>query len=298
MAIMRASLKQTWRRHKEAYLLLALPMFFIVFFRVVTTLVAFWMSIVQYGPVSSPFVGLANYRALIKDDIFWHSMLNTLYYTLGVVPSGVAISLVLAQLVFGLGRRAQALCKAAFYLPSVMSGVVLSLVWLWMFDPVYGLLNWLIVKLGLPGLLWLRSPDTAMPSLIAMALATGQGASVVLLTAAMGAIPETLYESARVEGASGWQQFRHITIPLLRPTILYLFIMGTIRSFQVFNPVYVMTGGGPYHSTETAVYLLYHHAYQMLNFSRASTVGVVLAVVLAAVSAVQYRTISRDSVEY
>lgn len=298
MTIMRASLVRTWRRHKEAYLLLALPMLFIVVFRVVTTLMAFWMSVVQYGPVSSPFVGLANYRALIKDDIFWHSMLNTVYYTLGVVPSGIVISLVLSQLIFKLGRKAQGLYKAAFYLPGVMSGVVLSLVWLWMFDPVYGLLNWVVAQLGLPPLLWLRGPDTAMPSLILMALVTGQGASVVLLTAAMGAIPETLYESARVEGANGWQQFRRITIPLLRPTILYLLIMGTIRSFQVFNPVYVMTGGGPYHATETAVYLLYHHAYRMLNFSRASAIGVVLAVVLAAVSALQYRTISRDDIEY
>jgi len=295
---MKASAARIWRRHKEAYLLLALPLAIILFFRVFTILGAVWISTVRYGPVSAPFVGAANYLSVFKDKLFWRSMLNTLYYAMGVVPTGIVISLVLAQLVFALGRKAQVFYKAAFYLPSVVSGVVLSLVWLWLFDPVYGLLNWLFAQMGLPPLLWLRSPRTAMPSLIFMAVMTGQGASVVLLTAAMGSIPETLYESARVDGATGWHQFWHITVPLLRPTVLYLLIMGTISSFQVFHPVYVMTSGGPYHATETAVFQLYTYAYHLVDFGRASAIGVILALILAAVSAVQYLSISRDEVEY
>jgi ABC-type sugar transport system permease subunit len=114
----------------------------------------------------------------------------------------------------------------------------------------------------------------------------------------MGSIPETLYESARVDGATGWHQFWHITVPLLRPTVLYLLIMGTISSFQVFHPVYVMTSGGPYHATETAVFQLYTYAYHLVDFGRASAIGVILALILAAVSAVQYLSISRDEVEY
>jgi len=137
-----------------------------------------------------------------------------------------------------------------------------------------------------------------MPSLILMAIATGQGASVVLLTAAMGGIPETLYESAKVDGASSRRQFWHITIPLLRPTILYLMIMGTISSFQVFHPIYVMTSGGPYHATETAVFQLYTYAYHLVDFGRASAIGVILALILALVSAVQYLVVSRDETEY
>ncbi|MGQ9555945.1 MAG: carbohydrate ABC transporter permease [Anaerolineae bacterium] len=169
---------------------------------------------------------------------------------------------------------------------------------MWLFDPVYGLLNWVFRQLGFQPLLWLRAPDTAMPSLILMAVATGQGASVVLLTAAMGAIPQPLYESARVDGSTRWHEFRHITIPLLRPTILYLLIMGTIGSFQVFNSIYVMTAGGPYHATETVVYLLYRSGFQLLNFGGASAIGVVLAVILAGVSALQYVFVSGDVVEY
>ncbi|NLT43283.1 MAG: sugar ABC transporter permease [Anaerolineae bacterium] len=293
-----SSMAETWRRHREAYLLLALPLAIIVIFRVLTVGGAFWISVVRYGPRGAPFVGLANYAATLQDDLFWRSMFNTLYYSVGVVPLGIAVSLGLSQLIFNLGRRTQMFYKAAFYLPMVVSGVVMSLVWLWMFDPVYGLLNWLFQQVGLEPLLWLRSPKTAMPSLILMAVATGQGASIVLLTASMGSIPDPLYESARVDGANGWHEFRHITVPLLRPTILYLLIMGTIGSFQVFNSIYVMTSGGPYHATETAVYLLYTYAFQMLNFSRASAIGVILAVILALVSALQYRFVARGSVEY
>ncbi len=293
-----SAITETWRRHKEAYLLLALPLAIILIFRILTVGGAFWISLVRYGPRGAPFVGFANYAATLSDDLFWHSMLNTLTYAMGVVPIGIALSLVLSQLIFSLGRRTQMFYKAAFYLPMVVSGVVMALVWLWMFDPVYGMLNWLFQLVGLEPLLWLRSPKTAMPSLILMAVATGQGASIVLLTASMGSIPEPLYESARVDGANRWHEFRHVTVPLLRPTILYLLIMGTIGSFQVFNSIYVMTSGGPYHATETAVYLLYTYAFQMLNFSRASAIGVILAIILALVSALQYRFAGRDYVEY
>ena len=295
---MKPSLRRTWRQHREAYLLLALPLFIIIFFRILTVLGAIWISLVRYGPRSTPFVGAENYLATLKDDTFWHSMVNTIYYTVGVVPLGLLISLVLAQLVFDLGRKLQMLYKGAFYLPAVVSGTVMSLVWLWLFDPTYGLLNWVFGRLGIPPLLWLRGPGTAMPSLILMAVATGQGAAVVLLTAAMGGIPEPLYESARVDGATKLDEFRHVTLPLLRPTILYLLIMGTIGSFQVFSSVYVMTSGGPYHATETVVYLLYRYGFSLLDFSRASAIGVILAIILAGVSALQYVFVSGDSVEY
>ncbi|MGQ9555944.1 MAG: carbohydrate ABC transporter permease [Anaerolineae bacterium] len=119
---------RTWRRHKEAYLLLALPLFIIVFFRVLTVLGAVWISFVRYGPKSSPFVGFANYAATVKDDLFWRSVLNTLYYSVGVVPTGLVISLILAQLVFDLGHRTQVFYKAGVYLPAVVSGTVMSLV--------------------------------------------------------------------------------------------------------------------------------------------------------------------------
>lgn len=295
---MEISAGRIWHRHREAYILLALPLAIILLFRVFTIFLAVRISFLRYGPNSSQFVGLANYVRVVGDKLFWRAMGNTLYYTIGVVPLGIVVSLVLAQLVFALGRRMQVVYKAAFYLPSVVSGVVLSMVWLWLFDPTYGLLNWLLVQLGLEPLLWLRSPRTAMPSLIVMELVTGQGARVILLTAAMGSIPETLYESARVDGATGWHLFWYITIPLLRPTLLYLLIIGTISSFQVFHPIFVMTSGGPYHATETAVYQLYSYAYQLLDFGRASAIGVILALILLGVSAVQYLAISGHEVEY
>ncbi len=223
-------------------------------------------------------------------------MFNTLYYSVGVVPLGIAVSLGLSQLIFNLGRRTQMFYKGAFYLPMVVSGVVMSLVWLWMFDPVYGLLNWLFQQAGLEPLLWLRSPKTAMPSLILMAVATGQGASIVLLTASMGSIGPAIRVST-----GGRKRMARVSVYNGSATTAHhsLFTHHGGHRFVPGLQLYLRHDiGCPYHATETAVYLLYTYAFQMLNFSRASAIGVILALILALVSALQYRFVARGNVEY
>src|SRR5262249_40356129 len=153
--------------------------------------------------------------------------------------------------------RAQLFFKSAYYLPGVTSAVVLALVWQYMFDPAYGLLNYLLSLAGRPGLQWLADYRTAPPSLIPIALVRGPGAAIIFTTAAMGSIPREAYEAARIDGAGWLTEFRSITLPLLRPTLLYLLVIATIGSFQVFTPVYVMTKGGPSYATNTLVYQIY-----------------------------------------
>jgi multiple sugar transport system permease protein len=244
------------------------------------------------------WVGEENYRYALRDDLFWKALRNTLLYTLAVVPVGLAISLLLSWLIFHLKSGAwQALFKSAFYLPGVASGAILALVWLWLFNPAYGLLNWFCSLVGLGPFRWTGDAQSALPSLVLMALAGGHGAAVVLITAAMGSIPETYYEAARLDGARAWAQFQAITLPLLRPTLLYLVVTGTIASFQVFTQVLLMTGGGPYYATTTWVHLIYTDAFEYFDFGKAAAEATLLFIGLAVIAVVQYRFLSSD-IEY
>src|SRR5690554_2090217 len=170
---------------------------------------------------------------------------NTSIFTLGVVIFWLGKALLIAYLLDPLSKGLQTFFKSAFYLPSVTSSVIISLVWLWIFNPSFGLLNALLRSVGLEGVAWLGNTSTALPALIGMQVIMGGGSSVVLLSAALARIPKDLYEVAVLEGASRGQMFRNIVIPLIRPVLLYLVVTGTINTFQVFESVYIMTQGGP-----------------------------------------------------
>ncbi len=243
------------------------------------------------------FVGLQNFQDSLANPVFWLAIRNTAVYSLVVVPIGLLTTIVLAGLVFQLGPRAQTFYKAAFYLPGVTSIAVLALIWKWLYNPTIGLFNYLLGLAGLPPRAWLGDPQLALPSLMFMALAGGHGAGIVLLTAAMGAIPQPIYDAARIDGASPVQEFVYITIPLLRPTILYLLVINTIASFELFGPVYLMTSGGPNHATTTIVYYIYEQAFELFQFGAASAMAFLFMLALVAIAFLQYRLFSTD-VEY
>jgi multiple sugar transport system permease protein len=243
------------------------------------------------------FVGLDNFRESFASPLFWLALRNAAVYTVVVVPVSLLIVVGLSVLVFRLPSAGQTFYKSAFYLPAVTSVAVLALVWKWMFNPVIGLLNYLLGLVGLPPQQWLGNPDLALPSLMLLALAGGQGAGVVLLTAAMGSIPRELHDAARIDGASALGELVNVTLPLLRPTLLYLFIIATIGSFQLFGPVYLMTSGGPDHATTTIVYYIYEQAFVEFQFGYASAMALIFMVVLVGISFLQYHAFSGD-VEY
>jgi multiple sugar transport system permease protein len=170
-------------------------------------------------------------------------------------------------------------------------------VWIWIFEPEYGFFNFLLTLVGLPKVLWLQNPDIALWSIVISTVLIVPGSGVVLYSAAMGSVPRDYYEVADVEGASALQKLIHITFPLLKPTTLYLTVIYTIAGFQIFERVYIMTGGGPINSTMTIVQLIFQTAFNDFNFGRASAEALILFAIIATVSFVQFRFLSTD-VEY
>lgn len=292
--LLRTIIKERW-----AYFFLALPLSLFAVFHIMPMLATIALGFADYFPGGLPiWVGFENYAFALSDDLFWKALRNTLFYTAGVVPASIGLSLLLSHLIFGLRRAsAQSLYKSAFYLPAVTSGAILSLVWLWLFNPARGLLNYLLSFAGIGPFTWTSDPHMALPSLILMAVIGGHGAAIVLLTAAMGSIPTTFYEAARMDGAGAWRQFWTITVPLLRPTLLFLVVTSTIGSFQVFTQVLMMTDGGPNYATTTLVYLIYIDAFEYFDFGKAAAEATILSLGLGAIAVIQYKWLASD-VEY
>jgi multiple sugar transport system permease protein len=244
---------------------------------------------VSYG--TATWIGFDNFARMLKEPEFFNALKNTVVYTLAVVPGGILIALIFSEMIFRRSARVQAFYKSAYYLPGVVSTVAMSLVWLFIYQPFGGILNYLTSLFGMEANNWMGNPLTAMPSLIVMGIVGTMGASVVFLTAAMGGISPELYDAAKIDGASEWQRLWRVTVPLLRPTLLYLFVVGFIANFQVFEQVYVMTSGGPGYpgATITVGYLIYSSAFLSLNIGYAAAESVALFVVILFVSVFQFR---------
>ncbi len=266
-------------------------------FFLVPVIISMILSLLDYQWWGVEFVGLANYSKAFADPIFRKSVLNTAYYTLGFVPLWLGKALLIAALISPYRKSIQTFFKGAFYLPHVTSSVILSMIWLWIYNPPFGLLNYILAVFGIDAVAWLGNPATAMPAIIFMQVVMGGGSSIVLLSAAMNGIPEHLYEAAELDGAGPVQTYLRVTLPLLKPTLLYLVITGTINSFQVFTNIYLMTQGGPQFSTTTMVYMIYDSAFKRFQFGPASAMAMVLFVITASFAIVQFRWLG-DDVEY
>lgn len=243
------------------------------------------------------WVGLDNFRRLFADYVFSIALKNTALYTLAVVTQNVLIALVAATLIQSLSRRWQSFFRSAFYLPIVTSTVIISMVFRWMFHPQHGLFNLILMSLGREPIFWLADPDLALWFIILSEVLTAPGTSIVLFCAALDRVPKTLYEAADIDGASGFRKWWSITLPLLKPSLLYVLVMNTIGTFQVFSRVHVMTGGGPGYATTTLVQLIYNTAFRDFNFGFASAQALFLFVIIATISLLQFKFLSTD-VEY
>ena len=240
---------------------------------------------------AKPFVGLRHYTKLAGDGLFWNAVKNTAVYSL-YVPVTMACALGVA-LLLNRSIRGVALLRAIFFLPYVTSFVAISIVWQWMYEPNFGLFNWLLSHVGLGPFTWLNSPTTALFSLIILAVWIHIGFQMVIFLAGLQAIPSTYYEAAMIDGAGRWQRFWKITLPLLRPTTFFVLVTSIIGSFQVFTFVYVMTEGGPLHATDVIVYHIYQNAWQFLRMGYASAMSWVLFAVIFAITLLQFRFLGR-----
>ncbi len=249
---------------------------------------------VSYG--TATWIGFDNFTRLLHEPEFFNALKNTIFYTMAVVPGGILVALIFSEMIFRRSARVQAFYKSAYYLPGVVSTVAMALVWLFIYQPFNGILNYLTSLVGMEANNWMGNPDTAMSSLIFMGIVGTMGAAVVFITAAMGGISPELYDAAKIDGASDWQRLWRVTVPLLRPTLLYLFVVGFIGNFQVFEQVYVMTAGGPGYpgATTTVGYLIYSSAFLSLNIGYAAAQSVALFFVILLVSVFQFRFFSSE----
>ncbi len=221
------------------------------------------------------FIGLDNYTRLYNDNLFWKSLRVTAYYTFALVPMGIVVGLSIAVL---LNQKVKALglWRTVYYLPAVVSGVAVAILWSWVLNPRFGLLNAGLRTLGISDPpRWIFSETWAVPAFIIMGL-WGAGGSMLLYLAGLQGIPTQLYEAADIDGANRWTKFWNITIPMLTPTIFFNLLVGIIGSFQVFTQAFIMTGGGPNNATLTMVLYLYRQGFQNLRFGYASALAWVL----------------------
>jgi len=265
---------------------------FIVGFSVFTiypVCASFWYSFTDFGIFTPPrFIGLGNYRELIADPVFWLSMWNTIYYTLIAVPAGI-ISAFLLALLLNSKVRGMAYFRTLFFLPSIMPAVAGSVLWYWMFNYEYGVLNSLLRPVCAvltsvtgreilpPG--WLVDPVWAKPALILMGL-WGVGGSTILYLAGLQDVPQTLYEAAEIDGATPLRKTWHITLPAMSPIIFFTFIMGVIGSFQVFTQAFIITQGGPAGSTLFYALYLFNNAFLYFRLGYASAMAWILFVIV------------------
>jgi multiple sugar transport system permease protein len=238
-------------------------------------------------PRNLRFAGLANYARLLHDPSFWRAFANTLYFVAVGAPLSVAASLGAALLLTARSARARAFFRTVYFVPVVTTLVAVAVVWRFVYHPRLGLANRALGALGLPGVDWLGDPAWAMPALILLAVWKNFGFNMVIFVAGLQAIPERLYEAARLDGATRWQQLRFVTLPMLWPTTGFVALMTLIGHFQLFAEPYVMTQGGPGDSTRSIVLLLYEQGFRWWNLGQAAAIsvvlfGVVLALTLAA----------------
>jgi multiple sugar transport system permease protein len=259
---------------------------------------AFIISLQEYKPLGSTFIGAANYVNTIHDALFWKALRNTVVYTVLTVPVNLVLSMVIAILILPFRKKTQSFFKGVYYLPMVASGVALSFVWLWIFNPLEGgILNQLVHVFGIPNQNWLGRSATAMFSLVLMSWLSSHGTSIIIYLAGLLGIDTTYYEAAEIDGASFLQKLWHIVVPCLKPATLFLLVTGVIGSFQVFQNAYLMTGGGPDNATTMVGLLIFNNAFKFFDFGKAAAESLFLAVIIAVIALIQFKYVGKD-VEY
>jgi multiple sugar transport system permease protein len=279
---------------RAAYLFLTPALVGAVIFAYGPIVMAFLLSFSHYSMLDTPrWIGLANYAAILQDGEFWQAVLNTAYFTIVSVPLTMGLALLVA-IALNQRLRWRILARTLFYVPTISPMVAVALVWLWLYDPAYGVLNLVLRALGLPGVLWLGSTAWAMPSVIIMSVWKGIGAVMVIYLAGLQGIPEQLYEAAKIDGASAWQRLWYVTVPQLQPATMFILITALIGAFRVFDQVYVMTQGGPSNSTVTVVYEIYRNAFAYLRMGYASAEAMLLFVIILVFSLLNVRRLRVD----
>jgi ABC-type sugar transport system permease subunit len=263
-------------------------------------LASFLLSFTSFGlrdianPVGTSVIGLKNYVDLFADPKFWKALFNTFYFVVVGVPVTLVIGLLIATALSRGVTRFRTAFRVGYYLPVITSIVAIAVVWRFLLNPDSGLINMLLGGLGIKGPAWLADPVFAMPSIIAMAVWRNLGFAMVVFLAGLQTIPASLYESASIDGAGRWQAFRYVTIPMLRPTILFMTVITTIGYLQLFEEPFVMTLGGPLDSTLSITMYMYQQGFTFFHQGYASAIAYVLFVIVALIAFLQFKFLRSD----
>lgn len=293
--------KNKLKKQLISYLFI-LPAFLILtIFVFVPVVASFFLSFTEYDGISPPkIVGLKNYiNILFNDRLFWKAVFNTIYYVVFTVPIGIACSLLVAMALYQ-KIKFSTLFRTGFFLPTVTSVAAISVVWRWIYSgDRYGLLNYILTKLGILATLqdWLLQPSTTLPAIIVMSIWGGIGYNTIILLAGLQSIPDSVFEASKIDGATSWERFWYIILPMLKPVMLFLVIMSTINSFQVFEQVYIMAStteyfGGVLYSALTIVPYLYERAFKRFLLGYASALAYLLFAIIFTITLI-YMKISK-----
>lgn len=269
-----------------------------VIFGLYPIITSFYYSMTRYDVLRIPqYIGLANYQHLLfEDPVFWTSVWNTLFYTVIRVPIAIFLSLILAVLV-NQAVRGMRWFRTMYFIPSIVTGVVLSVLWLWIFNPEYGLINAALARINIDGPLWLQDPFWSKPALIIMSLWSVGGPRMLVFLAALQGISQQLYEAIELDGGGWWAKFRHVTVPTISPVLFLWAVLEVIASLQVFVEAYVMTEGGPLQSTLFYNLYLYQKAFDDFEMGYASAMAWILLVITLVATWAQVK-ISKKWVHY
>lgn len=284
-----------FERRLAAFLFVLPSLFFLALFVVYPIIDAFYLSLHRYNLIEAPvWDGLGRYALLLDDDRFVKALGNTLFFAVLTVPVGTAISLLLAVLI-NQPLRAIYFFRTAYYLPVVTSFVAVSFIWLWIYEPQFGLLNQLLEDVGLPTFAWLRDPNTSMLSIAILSVWKNAGYNMIIFLAGLQGIPKYLYEAAEIDGANATQRFWNITVPMLSPTTFFVFVVYFIGALQMFTQSWILTQGGPLDSTLTVVYLIYQNGFEFLKMGSAAAMSVILFIFIAIVTFINTRIMRYDT---
>jgi ABC-type sugar transport system permease subunit len=267
-----------------AFLLIAPVFIYNMIFRIVPIFASLYLSFTDFsGFGKANFVGISNYLRALTDSEFWNAVLKTSQFSAEVLPLNMIISLLLALLVNN-SIRGVGIFRAIYYLPVITPMVAASMIWIWLYDAQFGILNYLLSLFNIQPINFLKDTKWALHSLVVMRVWRGVGWNMLIYLAGLQGIPRFLYEAASIDGATKFKRFLKITLPLLRPVHIYVLIVGLASTLQTFTEVYVMTGGGPLQSTTTVGLLVYRTAFDYMNMGYASAMSFILGIIIMVLS--------------
>jgi N-acetylneuraminate transport system permease protein len=289
--------KWNWKKvDYSAYLFILPVMVFFLSFVLYPMLKGIHLSLYRFRGRNISFVGFKHYINLFQNDIFLKSAWNTVFITFVALPIVVVFSIFVAYVIYEKNAVVRSFFRGIFYIPAISSVVSITVVWNWIYHPKFGILNYVFQKMHVISgpVDWLGNPKTAIFAIIAILITTSVGQPIILYVAALGNVPKDLIEASEIDGANKWQAFKNVTWPLIMPTTLYIVVVTTINSFQIFALIQLLTHGGPNYTTSTVMYLVYQTAIAEGRFGVSSAMGIILAIIIGIISILQFKFLSKD----